>query len=177
MYSIKERLLAFYTQRLVSANQVARLNVGYKQAQVLGLLYTYEDTQKHQAVLRFVDQIKATGKKLYTLCYVATKDMVYDGAFPAFTQQGISLLGRFKDEQVVDFLNIPFDYLYHVDLWGNPILDYLLAKCKAKCRVGSFDTTRAGLFELMIKVNCQTGNHNLDELTAQMLHYTQLLQA
>lgn len=177
MLTIKKKLLALYTKRRVRASQVARLNVGYEQAQLMGLLYTYDNAQKHKAVLQFVDQIKLTGKKLHTLCYVANPREIYRGGFPAFTQRAIGLFGKFSDKQVIDFLYTPFDYLYHVDLVSNPILDYLLATCRAKCRVGKFDPIRASLFEMMIKFSSKEDSHQLDGLMEQMLHYTQLLQA
>ena len=66
--------------------------------------------------------------------------------------------------------------MYHVDLVSNPILDYVLAKCRAKCRVGSFDATRASLFEMMVKLESKADSHELDGLAGKMLYYTQLLE-
>ncbi|MEM7055660.1 MAG: hypothetical protein AAF392_02140 [Bacteroidota bacterium] len=176
MVPIKEKLLSLYFKKLAKADQVVRLSVGYKKAQLLGLLYTYEDAQKDEAVLRFIDQVKATGKKLHILCYITTKDAVYSGSFPSFTQHDINIFGKFVNGPVADFLRTPFDYLYHVDLVSNPMLDYALAKCRAKCRVGKFDATRASLFEIMVKLESKSDSYALDGLAGKMLYYTQLLE-
>lgn len=176
MVPIKEKLLSLYVKRLAKADRVIRLSVGYKQAQLLGLLYTYEDAQKDAAILRFIDQIKATGRKLHTLCYITAKDKLYGGSYRSFTQHDISIFGKFMNKQVADFLSTPFDYLYHVDLVSNPMLDYVLAKCSAKCRVGKFDATRASLFEIMVKLESKSDSYTLDGLVGKMLYYTQLLE-
>lgn len=177
MIAIKEKLLALYTKRLVKTNQTIRFNVGYEQAQLIGLLYTHESSQKNKAILQFVKKVAATGKQVHTLCYIPTKSDVYDGGFPAFTQRDISLFIESKNKQVRDFLNTPFDYLYYLDLAHHPVVDYLLAKCNAKCRVGKFDVMKADLFEVMIKLETQANSYELNRWIEIILHYTQLLKA
>jgi hypothetical protein len=88
----------------------------------------------------------------------------------------LRLWGAITHPQARDFVNTPFDYLYQVDLQGHPMVDYLLAKSQAKCRVGYYDTSRTGLFEMMVKFDKRTTGNDLDSLIAQMVHYTQLLK-
>ena len=176
MLQVKKKLFPFYTKRLISINRVARSNVGFEKAYSLGVLYSYETKEKHQAILKFSNKLRANGKKLRVLCYLEGNNKDYDYHFPSFSYHDIQLLGRIKDDKVKEFVNASFDYLYFVDLVYNPILDYLLAKSNAKCRIGKFDPTRTHLFEIMIKHNSEHANSSMDKLITQMLHYTQLLE-
>jgi hypothetical protein len=179
MLSIKERLLSFYTQRLIKSNKTRRLNVGYQKAQLIGVLYTQTDAQKETIIHQFIERIKKSGKQVQTLVYLpeaSSKIQVENHFFSFFTKQEISYLGRWASGPLATFVHTSFDYLYHVDLVSNPILEYVLAKCQAKCRVGHFDIHRASLFEIMIKFDTKPETPALQSLTEDMLHYTQLLK-
>lgn len=175
MRLIKEKLLGLYTKNVLKAHKIPRRNVGFKQAKLIGLLYTQEDLQKKELIQQFIDQLQATGKTVAVLPYVATKNQAFDEGFPGFTQHAINYWGQLLDGQLADFVNTAFDYLYHLDFTSDPILDYLLAKSLAKCRVGNFDLSRANLFEIMVKCEHMEDKHALEHLTDQMIYYTQLL--
>jgi hypothetical protein len=179
MLQIKEKLLALYTRRFIKSNKTARLNVGYKQAKVIGLLYTQEDDQKKAVMLNFIEQLRNTGKNIEVLQYIpqiSAKNQALDTNFPSFSNRDVNYLGKCLNGQLASFIDTPFDYLYHIDLASNPILDYLLVKCKAKCRVGNFDINRAHLFEIMVKFEPKTDIYALHSLAKEMLYYTQLLE-
>ena len=169
------KILPWYTRRYINANQSVRMNVGFQRAQSLGLLYSYDNLEKHQAVLRLAEKLQAMGKQLVGLCYVTVQH--HQSFFPSLTHRDVQLFGKITNQQAQDFIDTPFDYLYHVDLFSNPVLDYLLAKSKARCRVGHFDAARAGLFEMMVKFDRKPGSNHIDDLIEQMLHYTQHLKA
>jgi hypothetical protein len=179
MLQIKEKLLALYTRKLIKFNKIARLNVGYKQAKVIGLLYTQESDQKKAVIVQFIEQLRNTGKQVQVLHYIPlipAKNQELDTSFPTFSDRDINYLGKCISGQLVSFIDTPFDYLYHIDLISNPILDYLLTKCKAKCRVGNFNINRAHLFEIMVKFEPKPDTYALHSLAKEMLYYTQLLE-
>ncbi len=182
MLSIKEKLLTLYTFRALKANRVARCNVGFQQAQLIGLIYTQGDAGKQVSICKLVDQLKHSGKQIKVFYYLPKPlppnqalEKGVDTYFPSFTKQAISYLGKVVDGSLAEFINTPFDYLYHIDLVSNPILDYLLAKSKAKCRVGNFALNRSHLFEVMVKFEQKNDGYSIDSLTNQMLYYTQRL--
>ena len=110
------------------------------------------------------------------LCYSTALPQTTDLTFPVITYRDIQLWGTITHPQAQDFLNTSFDYLFQVDLVGHPVLDYLLARSHAKCRIGYYDTLRTSLFEMMITLNKETNSGGIYALTAQMIHYTQLLK-
>jgi len=177
MLYIKEKILSLYTKRLIKTRRVVRANVGFQQAQTMGILYSADGPQKHEVVRHLATQLNKMGKQVAGLCYATTPIQATHLPFPTITHRDLRLWGAITHPQAQAFVNTPFDYLYQVDLEGHPVLDYLLAKSHAKCRIGYYDTLRAGLFEMMVTFDKKTDGNEISNLTAQMVHYTQLLRA
>ena len=177
MSRIKVKLLAHYTKRLIKTCRVTRSNVGFKQAQTIGILYSIDSPKKQEAVHWLTTQLNQLGKQVTGLCYVPPSMQVTNVTIPTITYRDIQLWGAITHPEAKTFVNTPFDYLYHVDWDGHPVLDYLLAQSKAKCRVGHYAAARTGLFEMMVSLAKQPDSSELTDLTTQMLHYTQLLKA
>lgn len=174
MSAIKQKLLALHTRRLIKKSQTVRVSVGYAQAQRIGILYTQGDAEKKEAVQALATQMQEMGKELDTLCYIAQAGTAQPEVCPTLTPAAISLWGRARDAAVHRWLTTPFDYLYHVDAVSDPVLDYCLAACQAKCRVGLLDMCRVGLFEIMVAL-ASSKPHTPSHLMEVMLHYTKQL--
>ena len=175
MVVLKQKLLAFYTRRLIKKSPAIRSSIGYAQARHMGILYTHENAAKNKAIQVLATHMQQTGKKTYTLCYLSPQsDAVHPEGVPTYTQDAVNLWGQARHKALAYFLSTPFDYLYHVDLVSNPILDYCLAVCRAQCRIGAFDMRRVSLFEIMVALSSQKKNV-YDSLAETMLHYTKAL--
>jgi hypothetical protein len=177
MLPIKEKILSLYTRRLIKTGRVVRTNVGFQQAQSMGILYSADTPKKNEAVLHLAAQLKKMGKQVTGLCYATAPIQATNLTFPTIIHRDIRLWGIITHPQAHAFVNTPFDYLFQVDLVGHPMLDYLLAKSQAKCRIGYYDTLRTNLFEMMVTLNKKPDGNEIDDLTAQMIHYAQLLKA
>ena len=177
MLSIKEKILSLCARKLVKTHRVLRTSVGFQQAQNMGILYSSDCTEKHETIRDFSIKLEKMNKKVTILCYALAplKNVHLD--FPAITHHDFQIWGTITHPQAQDFVNTPFDYLYQVDLKGHPMLDYLLAKSQAKCRVGYYDTLRTGLFEIMVTFAEENQGDNIDNLVAQMVRYTKMLRA
>lgn len=176
MWRIQEKLLSLYTRKLIKTRCVVRASVGFQKAQKIGILYSADTLQKHNAVCQLATQLKKMGKQVSGLCYVTAPIQATNIAFTTITHRDIQLWGTITHPQARAFIHTPFDYLYQVDLTAHPVLDYLLARSQAKCRVGYYDTVRTNLFEMMVSFDKQPDSHEINDLTAQMLYYTQLLR-
>jgi len=177
MSRIKEKIFSLYTKRLIKTHRVVRTSVGFQQAQNLGILYRADSPQKTEVIRYWATQLNKMGKQVAGLCYTTSSIKSNHLDFPTISYHDIQLWGTITHPQAQAFVNTSFDYLYQVDLVGHPVLDYLLAKCRAKCRVGYYDPLRTTLFEIMVTLDKQTDGSEINALTAQMAHYTQLLKA
>jgi len=176
MLRIKEKMLTLYTKRLIRTGRVVRTSIGFQQAQNMGILYSADNPKKHEAARHLASQLNKLGKKVAGLCYATAPIQAANLAFPTITHHDLRLWGTITNPQAQAFINTPFDYLFQVDLVGCPVLDYLLAKSQAKCRVGYYDTVRTSLFEMMVTFNEQPNSNNINDLTTQMVRCTQLLR-
>lgn len=161
--------------RFVSKNKTAvRSNVGLNKATTIGVLYSYEGPAKHKVVQRFIRDLKNLNKKVSVLCYTTAKDRVHASSNLryAFGHHAITILGKVKGDRIKKFIETSFDYLFHLDLHTNSVLDCIVAKHDTKCRVGHFDPMRKNLFEVMVKVSRTTPVEDIKRLASQMLHYT-----
>lgn len=177
MSHIKEKILALYTKGLIKAGRAVRTSVGFQQAQNMGILYNANNPQKHEAARCLASQLNKMGKQVAGLCYATAPIQSTNPAFPTITHHDLRLWGTITNPQARAFINTPFDYLFQIDLVGDPVVDYLLAKSQAKCRVGYYDTVRTSLFEMMVTFDKRPDSNEINALTAQMVHYAQLLEA
>jgi hypothetical protein len=156
-----------------------RCNVGLSKATTVGVLYSYTAPAKHEIVQRFVRQLKNLNKKVSVLCYKTPKDRMHASSnlVYAFEHKAVTLLGTFGSSRIQQFADTPFDYLFHVDLDSNAVLDCIVAKSQARCRVGCFDPSRKPLLEIMIKVRATAQRfEDTKRLVQHMFHYTSQLE-
>lgn len=177
MSFIKEKIFSLYTKRLIKSCRIARTNVGFQQAQNMGILYSADTSKKHETIHHLATQLSNMGKRVTVLCYTKVPKQTPHCVFSTINHHNLPLWGAITHPKTYSFVNTSFDYLFHVDLEGHPMLDYLLAKSHAKCRVGHYDAARTSLFEIMVTSDKKADGNEIDDLVAQMMHYTQLLQA
>ncbi|WP_243517904.1 MULTISPECIES: hypothetical protein [unclassified Candidatus Cardinium] len=170
-------ILGIVTHFSLKNRKVIRSNVGLNQATTIGVLYSYETPAKHEVVQRFIRDLKNLDKQVSVLCYTTGKDRAHATSHLryAFGHHAITILGKIENNRIKKFVETPFDYLFHLDLSTNSVLDCIVAKHQAKCRVGHFEATRRNLFEVMVKVSRTTPIEDIKRLAKQMLHYTECM--
>lgn len=147
---MKLNFLNIRTQNQLKKNKSLRTNIPYKQALTVGVLFTVEDKKKHDDIKEFLHKLEHDGKKVEVLEYLPVKKENYEFMFDFFTVKDISFWGKIESEKTLKFADTPFDYLFCMDTDRNPMVLYLLARSKAKCRVGRFHDQEKSFFELMI---------------------------
>lgn len=102
----------------------------------MGIIFTVEDKQKHFAVKEFIKKLEHDGKHVQVLEFLPYKKENYEFRFDYFTDEDVSFWGNINSNNAIQFASAPFDFLFYLDLSPNPFILNLLAKSKAKCRVG-----------------------------------------
>lgn len=163
--------LRINTNSHLRKNRSVRSCLPYAQAQRVGILFTVEDKQKHTSVKELVKKLEKDGKKVTVLCFLPDDKQNYEFLFDFFTQKDFSMWGNVSSALALKFANVEFDYLYYLDTDPNPLILNLLARCKAKCRLGRFWETGKPFFEFMVESNGDTR-----ELMDSLYKYTTLLR-
>jgi len=148
---MKLSLLKYRTNALLRRNKTSRTNASYKHAQTIGIIFSVEDKMKHDAVKELVKKLEADGKKVKVMEFLPQNRDNYEFLYDFFTEKDLSFLGKLNSTNALAFADTPFDFLYYIDNEPNPYVLHLLARSKAKCRVGKFWDDGQSFFELMIE--------------------------
>lgn len=164
-------LLKFRTRSYLKRNKSLRSSLPYRQAATIGILFTVEDKFKHESVKEFIKKLEQDGKTVTVITFLPSDKQSYEFKFDFFTTKDISFWGSNTSPQAIKFADMPFDYVFYLDTEPNPLILNLLARSKAKCRVGKHFENGEPFFELMIGTSKKP-----EGLMEEMLNYTSLLR-
>lgn len=148
---MKLTFLRFSTNSQVKKNKTHRESVTFAKAQSVGILFSVEDRAKHDVVKELIKKLEGEGKKVTVLAFLPEKKENFEFLFNYFTIKDISFFGNLQSNDALNFSNTPFDFLYCLDELPNLMVLNILARCKAKCRIGKYADGHEAFFELMIE--------------------------
>ena len=150
---------------------VKRQTPNYDEANTVGILLKTNNLSMAQSIQKFISQLIKDGKRVSILHYIGKNDPTIDLGFQhySFSEKQIDSLGNINLEVVETFIAQNFDFLYCVSKEDELPFQYILAKSKAKCRVGKFDSNPS-FYELMINLKPE---EDIDVFAKQALYYTQ----
>jgi hypothetical protein len=150
MTVIQERFLEIRTRALLRRNRTERTTVPYKTAKQIGVIWTVEDKIKHDTIKGLIKKFEQDGKEVQVIEFLPKNKDNYEFRFDFFTEDNLSFWGDINSAGALKFANSAFDYLFYLDATPNPLILNLLARSKAKCRVGRSWEEGHPYFELMI---------------------------
>jgi hypothetical protein len=149
---MKLNFLKYKTRSLLKSNHALRTSLPYRQAQSIGIIFSVEDKRKHDDIKEFVRRLELEGKHVKVMSFLPKNKENYDFLYDFFTDKDLSFWGAITSENAIRFADMPFDFLYYLDTVPNPLILNILARSKARCRVGKFFEKGEGYFELMLEV-------------------------
>lgn len=174
MKALTHRVLAWRTrQRLKKGGSVARTNIPYYESQKVGLIFSVEDMEKHEAIKHLVHMLEQDKKQVTVLSYLPKGKENYKFKFDFFSETSFTLSGNVKSENILNFINTKFDYIFHIDpRCENIMIDYILVQSKATCRIGICENNKTEFYELIYK---PTSGKNIKSIVEEVLNYTKAL--
>jgi hypothetical protein len=156
---MKLSLLKMKTSSFLKKNKAIRVSLPYKQALSVGVIFSVEDKSKHDEIKDFVKRLEQDGKQVVVMSFLPQNKDNYEFMYDFFTEKDLTFWGTLTSNAALKFADMPFDLLYYIDTSPNPYILNLLARSKAKCRVGKFWESGTPYFEMMIEN--KNGNHSL----------------
>jgi hypothetical protein len=147
---MKLTFLKVRTNSQLKRNRTQRDSISYQSANTVGILFTVEDKRKHEIVKELVRKLEVDGKKVFVMSFLPNKKDNYEFLFDFFSTHDINFWGNIQSTPLIKFAETQFDYLLCLDTQPNPMVQNILARSKAKCRVGKFNTNGKSYFEMMI---------------------------
>jgi len=151
--------LKYKTKSLLKSNHSVRASLPYKQAQNFGIIFTVEDKRKHDEIKELVKRLEMEGKQVKVMCFLPKNKDNYEFMFDFFTDKDLSFWGAITSDTALRFADIPFDFLFYLDAAPNPFILNIIARSKARCRVGKFFENGEPYFEFMLEI--KDGNKSL----------------
>lgn len=153
---MKFKFLRYKTRSYLRNNKTLRYNEAYQKAVSIGLIFTVENRQKHDLIKSLIRKFEHDGKKVKALAFLPPDQENYEFLFDFFTYREISFWGNITATSALQFADTPFDFLIYLDANPNDLILNLVAKSKAKCRIGKFWKEGEPFFEMMIESHGDT---------------------
>jgi len=173
MHKIKELAIKWKLNNKNNEN-VIHENIAFDKATSIGILF-YEDINIDFSILEnFVKKIKLEKNFVKVLVYTSEiKNIETDLEITIFNKKDISIMGEILNQEVNNFIEFNFDYLFCTYNVPFPAFDMILKKSQAKCRVGIHNVANADNFELMIEKSI---NNDLETSLNQLLYYVKVMK-
>jgi hypothetical protein len=168
---MKFTFLKIKTESYLKKNKALRGSLPYKQAMNMGVIFSVEDKTKHDEIKDFIRHLEQDGKQVKVVCFLPKNKDNYEFMFDFFTDKDLSFWGNIMSPAATAFADTAFDFLYYPDTAPNPLILNLIARSKAKCRVGRFWDRGQAFFEMMIE-----NNNGTRSLLDTMYQYSKALR-
>lgn len=152
MGMIFNQALSYKTKRYQKDNHKLRSSVPYSEAVHIGIIFSNDSPEKSAMAEKLSTLYKEDKKQAKVLAYdrnIQVKHL----PFESFTNKDLSFWGSFIKQSINQFTDTSFDFLICLDNPPGMIIQNIIAKSKAKCRVGISANSNVpdGLFELIIQ--------------------------
>ncbi len=168
---MKLKFLRWRTNSALRKNKSPRASTPWRKSNLVGIIFSVEDRQKHDDIKEFVKALELEGKTVKILEFLPKMKENYEFLYDFFTIQDLSFWGNINNDTARRFMETPFDYLFYIDDTPNPLVLNLLAQSRAHCRVGRYNEGFEPFFELMI-----SGQGTHKGLIDNMYKYTKQLR-
>lgn len=140
----------------------------YSQTSTFGLLYCYENSAKEEALLQWIQELKSDQKEVHVLC-VQCDAQPAQSDFPTLTMADMNVVGKIQAEVLDQFLERSYDYFVHLDFEANEVIDMIVRKTKAQCKIGFYSELHQKNYDLMIGMHKSAGMVNFVEQVMKYL--------
>jgi hypothetical protein len=172
MSLLGKKILSVTNRAKASGNKERGVFKAFNEAESIGVIYTWVDSQKEKFLQDFRRSL-GTSKKVRFLCFNPDKGNTINTENPIFTIAELSIFGQINSEQSNAFQDEPYDFLFHLDYRLQEMTKSIILNSKAHWKIGNHSSDGEGIFDLMIKLNESAGLPNLAE---QMLRYVKALK-
>jgi len=146
-------------EQLVKTRKTKHQSTAFKHIKSVGVLFDASNLKEREEALRFVKELKDSGKKVRVMAFLNEKEKIDNLPFVHFSQKEVDFFYRPKSTETQEFISKDFDVLLNLSPTNNIHLEYIAALSRAHYRVGAA-TTKMYCYELMIDSQPSTSVKN-----------------
>ncbi len=165
-----KKFLDLNTKKHLKNNKTIRNPVGFQKANNIGIIFTTENIDKHHAIKSFVKELEDSGKNVDVLTFIGKGKQNHEFLFEFISSDDLNFWGKITNEKALYFTQTKFDYLFNIDSQRNPIIENIVARSIAKCRIGIHNNDNTSFYELLIH---QKNNGSPEKMIGELHYYAQ----
>jgi len=167
---IKHKILSYKIRRGQKKSKFLHQAYPYEKLKKVGVIFSFDDLKKHEAVKKFIKTLQSDGIEVKTLAYKPKGTQNFEFYFDFFEDKDVGFFGKIENPYFQSFLGQKLEYLFCLDDNLNLFMQYLLVHSKVDTRIGIYQPKEedASFFELMIKPKT---NGDTKILTEEIIHY------
>lgn len=169
--ALKDKMLSLRALIALKSNKIPRSNSRLKKIHSIGLICDTND----ESLVKNKSQDFMNNKfhcHIEIICIASNNGDVSsaNSTCPSISYKDISWGGGIKNQNLVKFINEPFDYLVFLSSNNNPLARLILAKTKSKCRVSVYSQDLVDYCDFMVKLN-QNTDKSIDIIIEKIFNY------
>ncbi len=149
-------------------------SVSYQEALQIGFLFRYVDDERFESILEYTRKFERDNKGVSMLVFNPKKEITSRFNFPVYTKENISFWGKLTSEEIDIFLAKDFDFLINLDLEPHDFVDNILARSKAKCKIGHYSGRNEAFCQMMLRIDPPD---DFEQFLDQVYYYIKNLRA
>lgn len=173
---LRQRIGNYFLNKELEGLKRVTMSVPLNDVKRVGVLFSGQDDVSLKAVNLFVERLRKSGKSVRCMGYVS-REKAAETLRPAwglefFTQNDLNWYFRPESRNVQSFIEEPFDLLIDLRMQRSMALPFVVALSKARFKVGCFNESDHGLYDLMIRAD---SNMEIAEFIGQLEHYLEMV--
>lgn len=175
-YVLKDKLISLRASIALRSNKTPRYNPNLKVTHHIGIICDVIDESSIRDRLQVLVNKKKLPSNIEIICISnnSDADLSRIEASNCISYKKISIIGKIKNAALLHFIKSPFDYLVSLSLSKRPIEKFILAKSRAKCRVGIYDEEFLAYYDFMVKLN-ENSDTSIELRFEKIFNYLKLI--
>ncbi len=127
-----------------------RRAMNFDAARNIGLLFDASKAADVQVVLNYQKELQNLRKKVTLLAYKDVKELTKEEDYACFCNKDLTLSMIPKTQEVLDFIDQPFDLLISLHTHESLPLEYIAATSHAHFRIGYYQEEKTDFYDFMV---------------------------
>jgi len=143
---------ALYQRKLAQCAKVKKKRIAsnFDDARNIGLLFDASNPANVQTVLSYKKELQGLRKKVSLMGYKDVKELSGEDDYPCFCNKDLGLSMTPKAQEVLEFIQKPFDLLISLHTNTCLPLEYISAASSAHFRIGHYQEDKTDFYDFMI---------------------------
>lgn len=158
-----------YQRKLKQCSKIdkERSSCNFESARSIGIIFNASSENDTKIALGYKRELQRQHKKVRIVGFKDAKELTGNETYPCFCNKDLALNQTPKKQEILDFIQEPFDLLLALHIGDCQPLEYIAAASSARFRIGHYREDKTDFYDFMIYGK----NKSLRALIYQMENY------